>query len=161
MHPFRAVGYSVHERDGPSASSTHPARFGDAVHAVEYAIWWDWDIQISCEMERVWVCLSGNDQPMRGESSTRSCEGEMRRKRQRLPLKSGRITHFSEPGKHAFAANPERRCTNDTAASRRCGNWRRSERGVHPRTARWDAERTGNLRPASPAQPTEEPKRRS
>ena len=121
MHPFRAVGYSVHERDGPSASSTHPARFGDAVHAVEYAIWWDWDIQISCEMERVRVCLSGNDQPMQGESSTRSCEGEMRRKRQRLPLKSGRVTHFSEPGKHTFAANPERRCTNDTAVSRRCG----------------------------------------
>ena len=73
-------------------------------------------------MERVWVYLSGYDHPMRGESSTRSCEGEMWRETQYLPLKSGRVTHFSEPGKHAFAANPERLRTNYAAVSRCCGN---------------------------------------
>ncbi len=59
---------------------------------------------------------------MRGERSTRSCVSEMWRERQRLPLKSGRTSHFSESGKRAFAANPVGRCTNYTAVSRRYGN---------------------------------------
>ena len=124
LEPFspQAVGYSVHERDGPSASSAHPVRLGGAARAIEYAIWWDWDIQHLCEMEHVWVYLSENDQPIRVESSTQGCVGEVWREGQRLPLKSGRVTLFSEPGKHAFAANPERLCTNYSAISRCCGD---------------------------------------
>ncbi len=124
LEPFspQAVGYSIHERDGPAASFTHPVRLRGATRAVEYAIWWDWDIQHLCEMEHVWVYLDGNSQPVRVESSTQGCVGEMWREGRCLPLNSDRVTLFCGPGKHAFAASPERLCSNCAAISKYCSD---------------------------------------
>ena len=124
LEPFspQAVGYSIHECDGPSDSSTHPVRLRGATRAIEYAIWWDWDIQHLCKMEHVWVYLDGNSQPIRVESSTQGCVDEIWREGRCLPLSSGRVTLFSEPGKHAFAAIPERLRINYAATSKCCSD---------------------------------------
>src|SRR5690349_3791685 len=57
-----AAGYTIFRADGPSlsmrrqvalAASEHP----QATLAIEYAIWWDWDIGHLYELEHVWVYL--------------------------------------------------------------------------------------------------------
>src|SRR5689334_11010671 len=57
------VGYTVFRQAGQSPSFprevTLPAR---AALAIEYAIWWDWDIQHLYELEHIWVYLDAGEQ---------------------------------------------------------------------------------------------------
>jgi hypothetical protein len=41
----------------------------EAALAIEYAIWWDWDIGHLYELEHVWVYLDADRQVIRGEAS--------------------------------------------------------------------------------------------
>jgi len=101
----KAVGYTIHDEDGPSASASHPVRLEGASKAIEFSIWWDWDIQHLYELEHVWVFLDAQDQICRVDASAHGAAGPMWRDGQTLPIDAGRVTLFSEPGKHAFAAS--------------------------------------------------------
>ncbi len=101
-----AAGYTFFTQDGPSPSFDRiiELRPGDkpaAAQAIEYAIWWDWDIHHLYELEHVWVYLDAHDRPVR-------VEGSWHGKFYDLPLKleGGRAVLLSEPGKHAFAPDP-------------------------------------------------------
>ena len=102
-----AVGYTVFRAGAGSAS--FPRRIDlaadgqpPAAIAIEYAIWWDWDIQHLYELEHVWIYLDDNGRVIRAEASwhggyhNMAIDGD-------LPLTGDRLTIFSEPGKHAFA----------------------------------------------------------
>ena len=54
-----AAGYTVfHTADAASSSFPRYVRIeAPAVLAIEYALWWDWDIQHLYELEHVWVML--------------------------------------------------------------------------------------------------------
>jgi hypothetical protein len=104
--PF-AVGYTVFKQDGTSPSfplqiELHKIGYPDAAFAIEYAIWWDWDIQHLYELEHIWVYVDNQGQVVRGEASAHGGHQDMAVDG-RLNLTGDRITLFSEPGKHAFA----------------------------------------------------------
>ncbi len=102
-----AAGYTVFTADGSSPSMEREIRLSPpgrapAVAAIEYAIWWDWDIHHLYELEHVWIYLDEQGEIVRVEASW---HGEYRD----IPLskENGRAVLLSEPGKHAFAPDPD------------------------------------------------------
>lgn len=101
-----AAGYTIFTQDGPSPSfqrmiELRPEDKPPAALAIEYAIWWDWDIHHLYELEHVWVYLDIFNQPVRVEGSWHGKFYE-----HPLRLEEGRAVLLSEPGKHAFAPDP-------------------------------------------------------
>ncbi len=103
-----AVGYTIFRSDAPSPSfprtiELRPPDEPPAEFAIEYAIWWDWDIGHLYELEHVWVYVDERGELARVEASWHGGFSNM--------AVAGAIaregTHpvvLSEPGKHAFAA---------------------------------------------------------
>jgi HAD superfamily hydrolase (TIGR01549 family) len=105
-----AAGYTIFRTDGPSPSTRrqivlatpdHP----QAVLAIEYAIWWDWDIGHLYELEHIWVYLTDQGYVVGCEASWHGGHHSMAQ----AGVFSGQGDHvmvYSEPGKHAFAPDP-------------------------------------------------------
>ncbi len=103
------VGYSIFRESAPSPSFPRDIRLDDGVAlAIEYAVWWDWDIQHLYELEHIWVYLDADGRLIDAEASWHGDYNLMRDDTGELPQVDGRLTLFSEPGKHAFAASAER-----------------------------------------------------
>jgi glycerophosphoryl diester phosphodiesterase len=108
-----AAGYTVFRRSGPSPSFRQgyqvdlaPEDQSPASLAIEYAIWWDWDIGHLYELEHAWVFISEEGQVIRGAASWHGRFHDMRHDGQ-LTLEGDHVVLYSEPGKHAFAPTPE------------------------------------------------------
>lgn len=101
-----AVGYTIFRQGGPSPSFPRTIETDPDELAIEYAIWWDWDIGHLYELEHVWVYLDSEANPIRAEASWHGRFHSMG-KDGSLPLEDGCLTLFSEPGKHAFAPHPD------------------------------------------------------
>lgn len=102
--PSRA-GISILHEPGPSPSAPHQIFFEEGVaRVIEYAIWWDWDIQHLYELEHVWVKLDAAGNLAGVDASRHGKLHAMRRPDGSLPVEEGRVTLFCEPGKHAFHA---------------------------------------------------------
>lgn len=107
--PFlpQAAGYTVFRADSLSPSFPRnvplnpPGRAG-VTTAIEYAIWWDWDIGHLYELEHVWVYLDAAERVVEVEASWHGGYHTMRVNGD-LPFREGRVRLLSEPGKHAFA----------------------------------------------------------
>jgi glycerophosphoryl diester phosphodiesterase len=104
-----AAGYTVFTQDGPSPSYTKgrtidlaAAGKTPAATAIEYAIWWDWDIGHLYELEHVWVYIDQQGQVVRGEASWHGDYHDMRQEGA-LAVEDRHLIVYSEPGKHAFA----------------------------------------------------------
>jgi glycerophosphoryl diester phosphodiesterase len=99
-----AVGYTLFYESADSPSFPRRIELAEAeICAIEYAIWWDWDIEHLYELEHVWVYLNADDQVIRAEASWHGGY------RQAVvePGAHQPVTLFSEPGKHAFASQVE------------------------------------------------------
>jgi hypothetical protein len=101
-----AAGYTIFKQDGPSPSfnrtiELRPDEKQPAALAIEYAIWWDWDIHHLYELEHAWVFLDRLGRPIRVEASWHGKFYDIP-----LTLEGGRAVLLSEPGKHAFAPDP-------------------------------------------------------
>ncbi|GAB4573520.1 MAG: hypothetical protein Kow0077_16150 [Anaerolineae bacterium] len=123
LEPFLpvAAGYTVFRGAGDSPS--FPRRLtlpAGAAMIIEYAIWWDWDIQHLYELEHLWVYLDDAGQVIRVEGSWHGRYHELVDVAGRLPLQNGRITVYSEPGKHAFAPEAERLLQRASSTRRDC-----------------------------------------
>ena len=127
-----AVGYTIFRADGESPSfprhiKLQPPDRPPAALTIEYAIWWDWDIEHLYELEHVWVFVDAEGRVCRGEASWHGGLHDMRQDGW-LPLEADRLVLFSEPGKHAFAPDPswfnERRkaCDRRNQTMRRAGS---------------------------------------
>lgn len=102
------VGISVLTAPGRSPSATLDITFEPGVaKVIEYAIWWDWDIQHLYELEHIWLKLDANDQVVSVEASAHGGIFPMTISEGALPLEEGRVTLVSAPGKHAFSATPD------------------------------------------------------
>jgi len=126
-----AVGYSVFRFDAASASFPREVALGDDLAAViEYAVWWDWDIQHLYELEHVWVVVDAAGRIVELEASWHGRFNQMRTEDGALPLQDGRPLLYSEPGKHAFAPSPawllDRRARTDASCGIHAGRM-----GVH------------------------------
>ncbi len=98
------VGYTVFREERPSPS--FPRRLvlppGAAV-GIEYAVWWDWDIQHLYELEHIWVYLDAQEQIVAVDASWHGGFHGMLDEQGNPPVENGRARVYSEPGKHAFA----------------------------------------------------------
>ncbi len=106
-----AGGCTLFRQDGESPSfprriQLRPTGRPPAALAIEYAIWWDWDIQHLYELEHVWVYVDDRGRVVRVEASWHGGYHEMELDG-RPSLRNGRAQVYSEPGKHAFAPTPD------------------------------------------------------
>jgi len=107
-----AAGYTLFRESGPSPSFRQgyqvelaPPDQPAAHLAIEYAIWWDWDIGHLYELEHVWVYVSREGRVVRVEASWHGGYHDMRLDGA-LALQGDHPLLYSEPGKHAFAPSP-------------------------------------------------------
>jgi glycerophosphoryl diester phosphodiesterase len=131
-----AAGYTIFRETGESPSFRQgriidlaPPDGPRAEFAIEYAIWWDWDIGHLYELEHIWVYVGADGRVVRAEASW---HGDFHaipvNERVAAPDENGSLTGaeqnllnplnlltnadgdhpviFSEPGKHAFAPAP-------------------------------------------------------
>ncbi|GGA40479.1 HAD family hydrolase [Pelagibacterium lentulum] len=102
------VGITVLDAPGRSPSAPLDVTFEHGVvRALEYAIWWDWDIQHLYELEHIWLKLDAEGAVVDVCASAHGKLVPMRRSDGSLPVEDGRITLYSEPGKHAFHAESQ------------------------------------------------------
>lgn len=102
------VGVTVLAEPRRSPSAELQITFGPGVaRVIEYAIWWDWDIQHLYELEHVWLKIDAADQVVAVAASAHGELFDMVRPDGSLPIENGRVTLYAEPGKHAFHAVPE------------------------------------------------------
>lgn len=102
-----AAGYTIFRSDAPSPSfprqvTLQPEHAPRAATVIEYAIWWDWDIQHLYELEHVWVYVDDSGRVVHCEASAHGGKGVMRHN-DTVPREGDRVVVISEPGKHAFA----------------------------------------------------------
>lgn len=107
--PLRAVGYTLCRKSAPSDS--FPKRNllvgGRCALVIEYAYYWDYDIQHMYDLEHIWVSVDADGQVMGAEGSFHGgflplyMPGA-------LPPEDGTHVHaFCQPGKHAFVGMGE------------------------------------------------------
>jgi glycerophosphoryl diester phosphodiesterase len=98
------VGYTVFSENAPSRSFPRQIVLpANATYAVEYAIWWDWEIQHLYELEHIWVYLDADEQVVAADASWHGGHHEMLNESGHVPMEDGSVIVYSEPGKHAFA----------------------------------------------------------
>lgn len=102
-----AVGYTIFREDSTSPSfgrrvELAPVGEPAAALAIEYAIWWDWDIGHLYELEHIWVFVGKDGRVVRGEASWHGRYHSMA-VGGKLPLEGEKMVLLSQPGKHAFA----------------------------------------------------------
>src|SRR4051794_30079567 len=105
-----AAGYTLFRADAPSPSFPREISLGanarlPAQLVIEYAIWWDWDIQHLYELEHVWVYIDTAGQLIHAEASWHGGLQAMRYDAV-VPRDGDHVLIYSEPGKHAFAPHP-------------------------------------------------------
>ncbi|MBD0381799.1 hypothetical protein [Paenibacillus sedimenti] len=103
------VGVTVFEREGASPSFRRSFSFRDSrvKKIIEYAIYWDYDIQHLYELEHVWVYIGH-------EGEVIDCEASFHGKylkgllKDRSNLADGtHVRLYAQPGKHALCPVPE------------------------------------------------------
>lgn len=113
--PFLPVvaGYTVFECDGVSLSFDRPIALHaegrpPAALAIEYAIWWDWDIQHLYELEHTWTYVGADGAVVYAEASWHGGYGAAVLPDGRVPMQDGHPAVYSQPGKHAFVPTANR-----------------------------------------------------
>ncbi len=98
------IGYTVFRETAKSASFPRMIEVPKAVEfAIEYAVWWDWDMGHLYELEHIWVYVGADGVIVDGEASWHGGYHQMLTEDGKLPIEDGQLTVHSEPGKHAFA----------------------------------------------------------
>ncbi len=105
-----AAGYTIWRAPGPSDSFERQIDLtlpggGTAALAIEYAIWWDWDIGHLYELEHFWVYVDAGGRVVRAEASWHGDLHDMAVSGV-LTTAGDRVVLYSQPGKHAFAPHP-------------------------------------------------------
>lgn len=97
------IGVSILAHSAKSPSSDHKITFTpDTAYVIEYAIWWDWDIQHLYELEHVWLFVDTQETIVQVEASAHGRFAAQQSEDGTPPKKGDRIILHSEPGKHAF-----------------------------------------------------------
>lgn len=103
------VGYSIFDKPGESKSFNRKIEFDtDSVDfAIEYAIYWDYDIQHLYELEHVWIYIDKNGKLVDGEASFHGRYLKALLKDKSNIEDETHMRVYSQPGKHAFLPKPE------------------------------------------------------
>ena len=111
--PLRAIGYTVARE--PMRSLSFPKRLlpaGDGIaFTVEYACYWDYDIQHMYDLEHVWVMAGSDGIPVRAEGSFHGKYLTLwepgLETAGAIPPDGLRVHAFCQPGKHAILPVPQ------------------------------------------------------
>ncbi len=126
-----AFAYTVFHEDCDSPSFPRRVQLPSGCSfAIEYAIWWDWDIEHLYELEHIWVYVGPDDRVIAADASWHGEWRSMRSSDGSLPLLDGRVSPCSEPGKHAFAPDPAILLKQKSKTGLACGP-RAGTSGVH------------------------------
>ncbi|MFN4205121.1 MAG: HAD family hydrolase [Agrobacterium albertimagni] len=101
-----AMGYTLYRAPAKSVSSKFRIRPGRGT-VIEYAVWYDWDIQHLYDLEHVWVHLDADGDVLKVEASRHGARLTMRRPDGSMQFQGHRPVLFVEPGKHAHWADPD------------------------------------------------------
>ena len=117
--PFRPrrLGYTLLEHSQRSPSFLREIEIvPPAVLAIEYAIWWEWDIGHLFDLEHVWVYLDA-------AGTVLACEGSYHGYYRELDvsLENGHVVVLALPGKHSFGASLEDFAASKAETERACG----------------------------------------
>lgn len=117
-----AVGVSVIDETSQSPSCRHRVtlEYG-SVRVIEYAVWWDMNIQHLCQLGHVWVYLDRDRNVVKIEASARGFFHNQLADDGTLPIRNGRPVLFSEPGKHGFFCRLEEIECHMDRARQSCG----------------------------------------
>lgn len=106
--PLQFIGYTVFHETSPSPSFRRMVTLPeDALCVLEYAYYWDYDIQHMYDLEHIWVTVGPS-------GAVLSAQGSFHGKYLNLlvpelpgglPPSSGHIHAYCQPGKHAFAVD--------------------------------------------------------
>ncbi len=109
-----AAGYTVFETEAESPSFVPRRRVEwasagyAATRAIEYALWWDWDIGHLYELEHAWVFVNASGHVVAVEASWHGMYGPAEVNGHPILDPSGKHPILlAQPGKHAMAATPE------------------------------------------------------
>ncbi|MBI3536964.1 MAG: hypothetical protein HY070_05340 [Chloroflexi bacterium] len=104
-----AVGYTIFDRAEESPSFV-PRRRIDwdaagyrAARAIEFSLWWDFDIGHLYELEHVWTYINAHNDVVAVEASSHGMYLQMEIDG-KPPLEKSHPILFAQPGKHAMAA---------------------------------------------------------
>ncbi|MCT7378196.1 HAD family hydrolase [Chelativorans salis] len=104
-YPPLAMGYTIFREPGQSPSSKFQVRpLGGP--AIEYAVWYDWDIQHMYDLEHVWVYLDEIGKVIRVEASRHGKRLEMTIDGGLCRMQGSRPVLYAEAGKHAHWVDP-------------------------------------------------------
>ncbi|MCX7845564.1 MAG: hypothetical protein N2312_03025, partial [Dictyoglomaceae bacterium] len=95
------IGYTIFKISGRSPSFPREIKLSESEIAIEYAIYWDWDIQHLYELEHIWVFVK-NGKITKVEASWHGDYNEMKG----VKIRGTHPILYSQPGKHAFAPSP-------------------------------------------------------
>jgi FMN phosphatase YigB (HAD superfamily) len=98
-----AMGYTVFDSQGQSPSSKFQI-VPQGGPVIEYAIWYDWDIQHMYDLEHVWVYLDSSGEVTRVDASRHGKRVRMVTSNGSCQLNGDRPVVYSEAGKHAHWA---------------------------------------------------------
>jgi len=104
------VGYSIFRSPGQeSPSFRRKIEFDAGVvdFAIEYAIYWDYDIQHLYELEHIWTYIDKNGKLVDGEGSFHGRYFKALLKDKSNIEDETHLKVYSQPGKHAFIPDPE------------------------------------------------------
>jgi len=97
------VGYTFFRENNRSASFPREIKLSeDESYVIEYAIYWDWDIEHLYELEHIWVYVGEDNNVRRVEGSWHGGYHLM----DGVEMKGNHPVIYSQPGKHAFAPTP-------------------------------------------------------
>jgi phosphoglycolate phosphatase-like HAD superfamily hydrolase len=103
------VGYTIFKREELSPSFLRPIQqdWRPAwTTAIEYALWWDWDIGHLYELEHVWSYLDETENLVWVEASSHGSYASMLLEDRTIPRQDTHPVVYAQPGKHAFSPTP-------------------------------------------------------
>lgn len=106
--PIR-VGYTVFESSIKSPSFPREIKFSniDIEYVLEYAIYWDFDIQHLYDLEHIWVYIDRKGKVVDAEGSFHGKYLKVLLEDRSNIEEETHIRVYSQPGKHAFSPIPE------------------------------------------------------
>lgn len=106
--PLIWIGYTVFEKSGISPSAPKEISLDkDATKCIEYAFYYDYDIQHLYDLEHVWIYLDANGKICGCESSFHGKYYNSMLPELDLLRGTDKIHLYVQPGKHAFMPAPE------------------------------------------------------
>lgn len=96
------LGYHFYRQVGPSVSSKFRIAPPEEGTVIEYAIWYDWDIQHLYDLEHIWVHLDAKGEPVRVEGSMHGLRVSMDTGTGLPEMRGNQPILYVEPGKHAL-----------------------------------------------------------